>query len=83
MGFWGFGVFGEKIVDEDFFLRIFNRFGTIVYETNSFAEANQVGWNGTNLSGGEEPVGVYYYEFRLKFETGRIVEKTDTFYLVK
>lgn len=78
-----FKVFGEKIVDEDFFLRIFNRFGSIVYETTSFMEANETGWNGINLSGGEEPVGIYYYEYRLKFQNGNIEEGTDTFYLVK
>ena len=78
-----FRVFGERIVDEEFFLRVFNRLGVVVYETTSFEEANSNGWDGTNLSGGEEPTGVYYYEVRLKFENERIVEKNGAFYLVK
>lgn len=78
-----FRVFGEKVAEEDFYLRIFNRLGVVVYETSSFEEANQNGWNGINLSGGEEPTGVYYYEVRLKFVTDRVVEKSGAFYLVK
>jgi len=78
-----FKVFGEKIVEEDFFLRIFNRLGVVVYETSSFQEASRVGWDGTNLSGGEEPTGIYYYEARLKFENDRVVEKSEAFYLVR
>ena len=68
---------------KNFSLGIFNRLGVVVYETSSFEEANQNGWDGTNLSGGEEPTGVYYYEVRIKFVTDLIIEDTGAFYLVK
>jgi len=45
-------VYGQQIVDEDFIFRIYNRWGQLVYETNSFAEANTVGWRGESSTGG-------------------------------
>lgn len=79
-----FRVFGENIVDEDFSLEIYNRFGVVVYSTTSFAEANEVGWNGTNQStGGAQPTGLYFYTVRLKFNSDLIVNDQGAFYLVK
>ena len=79
-----FRVFGENISNEDFFLTIFNRLGVEVYSTTSFVEANRNGWNGNNqVTGAEEPTGIYYYQTRFKFVTGQIIEKSGAFYLVK
>lgn len=79
-----FRIFGENIENEDFFLTIFNRLGVEVYSTTSFVEANRNGWNGNNqVTGAEEPTGIYYYQTRFKFVTGQIIEKSGAFYLVK
>ncbi|WP_421763593.1 gliding motility-associated C-terminal domain-containing protein [Ekhidna sp.] len=79
-----FRIFGEKISEEEFELQIYNRYGVIVYSTNSFAEANQVGWNGENQkTGAQEPAGVYYYTVRFQFETRLPVQQKGAFYLVK
>ena len=78
-----FKILGERIVDQDFSLQIYNRLGVLVYETTSFTEANEVGWNGTNQSGGEEPTGIYYYTVRFKFITDSIEEKSGAFYLIR
>ncbi|MEM6642387.1 MAG: gliding motility-associated C-terminal domain-containing protein [Bacteroidota bacterium] len=78
-----FKIFGQKIVDENFDLQIFNKLGVRVYQTSSFSEANQSGWNGTNPSGGDEPTGVYYYTLRLTFERGQEESRQGAFYLVR
>ena len=80
-----FRIFGEKIVEEEFSLRIFNRFGIIVYQTTSFAEANRVGWDGINQNTGlEEPTGSYFYSLQLLRENQPAVEqKQGAFYLLR
>ncbi|MEQ9466722.1 MAG: gliding motility-associated C-terminal domain-containing protein [Ekhidna sp.] len=79
-----FRIFGENISSEDFDLQIYNRYGSVVYSTNSFEEANKTGWNGENQrTGAEEPAGVYYYTIRFRFDSGLPIEKKGAFYLVK
>ncbi len=78
-----FKVFGQRITNENFSLEIYNRLGVRVYSTNSFAEANENGWDGTNNSGRDEPTGIYYYSLRLTFERGETVERSGAFYLVR
>lgn len=78
-----FKIFGEKITNEEFNFRIYNRLGVIVYSTNSFIEANENGWDGTNPSGAEEATGVYYYSLQLTFEDGRTVNDGGSFYLIR
>jgi len=78
-----FKVFGQRITNENFSLQVYNRLGVRVYGTNSFTEASENGWDGTNLSGGEEPTGIYYYTLRLTFDRGQTVERSGAFYLVR
>ena len=78
-----FKIFGQKITNENFNLEIYNKLGILVYSTNSFSEANEIGWDGTNASGNEEPTGIYYYSLRLTFERGNSVNESGAFYLVR
>ena len=79
-----FRVFGECISEEGFDLQIYNRYGVVVFETSSFAEASLTGWNGNNQrTGAEEPAGVYYYTVRFQFETGLPIQEKGAFYLVR
>lgn len=43
---------------KNFTLKLFDRFGNVVYETKSFEEASTKGWDGKK-DGKEQPVGVY------------------------
>lgn len=61
-------VFGELIANTPFQIKIYNRFNTLVYQANSFDEANLVGWNGTNSTGKEEETGIYYVFVKYAFE---------------
>ncbi|SNS41112.1 gliding motility-associated C-terminal domain-containing protein [Ekhidna lutea] len=79
-----FKIFGEHISEDGFDLQIYNRYGVVVYSTNSFEEANQNGWDGENQqTGAEEPAGVYYYTVKFQFETGLPIQEKGAFYLVK
>jgi gliding motility-associated-like protein len=51
----------------DFKFRIFNREGSLVYETKDVAHATTVGWNGF-VQGTQQPNGIYYW--RIDGETG-------------
>lgn len=77
-----FRVFGERILQENFKMEIYNKFGSLVYSTESFDEANLVGWDGTNQrTGNEEPSGLYYYQVVLTRINGDIEPYTGPFYL--
>ncbi|WP_425393111.1 gliding motility-associated C-terminal domain-containing protein [Ekhidna sp.] len=79
-----FKVFGEQISESGFNLQVYNRYGVVVYSTDSFLEANTIGWDGENQStGAEEPAGLYYYTIRFQFETGLPIQTKGAFYLVK
>lgn len=78
-----FKVFGINIIEEGFYLRVFNRMGIVVYETSSYAEASEGGWDGRNLNGAEEPTGIYFYEVRLQFESEAAATDNGSFYLVR
>jgi hypothetical protein len=77
-----FRVFGEKILRENFKMEVYNKFGSLVYQTDSFDEANLNGWDGTNQrTGKQEPSGLYYYVVVLTRINGDIEERTGPFYL--
>lgn len=77
-----FRVFGEKILRENFSMQIYNKFGSLVFSTDSFDQANQVGWDGVNQrTGNQEPSGLYYYQVVLTRISGEIEEYTGPFYL--
>ena len=76
-------VYGQQIVDEDFIFRIYNRWGQLVYETNSFAEANTVGWRGESLTGGEESIGVYHYTLAGRFASGNPFKRQGSISVIR
>ncbi|BDD09068.1 hypothetical protein FUAX_15000 [Fulvitalea axinellae] len=64
-----FKVYGNAVT-QNFRLRIFNRQGILMYETNDLQEARSQGWNGTK-DGQKQPAGIYYWKLEGKFESGR------------
>ncbi len=75
-----FRVFGSGVVEDDFRMVVLNRYNQIVYETNSFLEAKEVGWDG-----GDEPGGLYFYVVELlRTDQGAQKEtRKGTFYLIR
>jgi hypothetical protein len=77
-------VYGTSVAPEDFSFRIYDKWGSIVYQTSDFTQANQSGWNGKNMSGGEPlPMGVYTYAVKGHFYDGSNFEKAGTVTLVR
>jgi hypothetical protein len=77
-------VFGTNIQAGDFMFRVFNRWGQVVYETNSLTQARQEGWNGGMLNSTDElPVGVYTFTVKGKYLDGTSFEKVGTATLMK
>jgi hypothetical protein len=76
-------VYGQQIVDEDFSFRIYNRWGQLVYETDSFTEANTIGWNGVSANGDEESLGVYQYTLAGRFVSGKPFSRQGTIKVIR
>ena len=49
----------------DYELKVFNRWGQLIFESNQLNE----GWNGRTNSGTEVPEGTYYYTIEIEGET--------------
>lgn len=79
-----FKIYGSKISPENFSVRVFNKWGLLVYETEDFTEANQIGWDGTHYNNGsEQPSGVYTYQVVGVFESGEEIEEVGTLTLIR
>jgi PKD repeat protein len=77
-------VYGNNIDDNDFYFKIVNRWGKVMYETESFAEANTVGWDGINNNNDVTlELNVFTYIVRGKFIEGNSFEQTGTITQVK
>ena len=77
-------VYGKSISNEGFLFRIYNRWGSMVYETYSYEEAKTVGWDGINSNTGKaETMGSYKYSLKGQFLNGKPIEKTGTIHLVR
>jgi hypothetical protein len=77
-------VYGRSIAPDDFSFKIYDKWGSVVYQTSDFIQANQTGWNGKNLSGGDPlPMGVYTYAVKGRFFDGSNFEKAGTVTLIR
>ena len=72
-------VYGTLIQENDFNFRIYNQWGQLVYQTNSFVEANSTGWTGDIKNNeGKQSNNVYTYTVEGKFFDGVQFTKTGT-----
>lgn len=77
-------VYGSNIDDFGFSFKIVNRWGKVMYKTDSFDEANNVGWGGVNNNTNEElELNVFTYILKGQFIEGESFEKTGTITQVK
>jgi len=63
---------------EDFLLRVFNRWGELVYESNNLFE----GWDGT-FRGKPQEMDAYAYTLRVRFANNRIEERQGNVTLLR
>lgn len=78
-----FQAYGEGV--ETFHLRIYNRQGVLCYETTSWQEARNRGWDG-KIGGQPAPAGVYVWTVEGTFDGGQPLQdkqgkKHGSFYL--
>jgi PKD repeat protein len=77
-------VYGNNIDENGFSFRIFNRWGNELYSTNSFQEANSIGWNGVKEGNSEsQKLNSFTYILTGNFTDGTKINKTGTITLVK
>ena len=77
-------VYGSNVDAVGFSFKIVNRWGKVMYETKSFSEANQVGWQGENKNTSEElELNVFTYILKGKFIEGSPFERTGTITQIK
>ncbi len=77
-------VYGKNVDEAQFTFMIVNRWGKVMYKTNSFNEANTVGWGGVNRNTNEEmELNVFTYLLRGRFAEGESFERTGTITQVK
>lgn len=58
-------------IPKDFELRVYNRWGNIIFETGDYTKA----WNGKEPNGSSAPAGAYIYYLRIKSPNDQIVEE--------
>ena len=77
-------VYGNDVSNQNFYFRIVNRWGNIMYETSSFDQANSQGWNGVDPDFDEpQPLTVFSYILRGQFNDGTPFERTGTVTLLR
>jgi hypothetical protein len=77
-------VYGENVDENDFSFTVVNRWGKIMYQTSSFAEANLNGWDGrSSVAGDEKALNVFSWIVKGKFTGGDDFEIAGTVTLVK
>jgi hypothetical protein len=76
-------VFGDQLTGESFRFLVFNRWGKVVYESNSLKEMIVNGWDGTSQGGGQFlPSGSYPFILQDKMKNGERMEKKGVISIV-
>ncbi|HLP20638.1 MAG TPA: gliding motility-associated C-terminal domain-containing protein, partial [Chitinophagales bacterium] len=75
-----FIVFGKNI--EQYEIRIYNRWGEIVYNSRDLSELNTGGWDGT-YKGAMQQVGTFVYYITARDRNGKLLEKKGNLTLIR
>ena len=77
-------VYAATLLAEPFSFRIFDRWGNLVYRTNSLAQARDEGWDGLRQPDRSPAApGVYQYHLRGVFENNSPINQTGTIMLFR
>lgn len=64
-------IYGTDLSEDNFLFEVYNRWGEVVYSTNSLSEAQTMGWNGSkNNSGDYLSGGTYTYKVEGQYTNG-------------
>lgn len=77
-------VYAKNLSHENFSIRIYDRFGSLVFFSDSAEEMLTNGWNGISSETGESLMsGVYTYKIQAFFESGAALNKTGSVTLLR
>jgi hypothetical protein len=69
-------IFGNQLEAEDFRFLVYNRWGLVVFESESLQDMIVKGWDGRNKTGGDLlPSGAYPYVLKARMKSGKKLEK--------
>jgi len=77
-------VYSSDIRPDDFVFRVFNKRGELIFESLSYPDMANDGWNGNNIRTSlmSEP-GMYTYTMTCRFKNGNQIDKTGTITLIQ
>ena len=75
-------IFGDRLSGDQFNFAVFNRWGNIVFETNSLDRMSTNGWDGRTADGNILISGTYPYRLTAYDKTGRKFEKTGVITII-
>ncbi len=79
-----FKVYGVNIATESLQLQIYNRWGNLIFNSQSISELTEKGWDGKNQTTQKEEIqGVYTYVLKGRFNTGKVFQKKGTITLIR
>lgn len=77
-------VYGDAIAAEDFSFRVYNKWGTLIFESDDLTAMQQEGWRGNDQNSNEElPLGVYTYVMKGRFINGKSFNQTGSITLIR
>jgi len=76
-------IYGDDFSEIDFSFMVFNKWGNLIFSSNSIEFMKNNGWDGTNKNNGKkEPNGMYSYVIKGKDVNGNKIEKTGTIMII-
>ena len=76
-------IYGNQFVAEGFQVRIYNRWGNLIFESESLEALKQTGWDGRNAATGKvENAGVYTYTLKGKLINEEVFQKIGSIHLI-
>lgn len=68
-------VFGSNLTPIDFYFQVFNRWGLLIFETQSYADMAAAGWDGRQ-NGNMLPSGVYPFSIKYIDTSAKTIQQT-------
>jgi hypothetical protein len=75
-------IFGDNLSPLNFSFQVFNRWGLLIFESESFADMERVGWDGSK-QGSVLPSGVYPYSLKYVDTTGQAIQRSGVITIVQ
>jgi len=76
-------IYGDNFSENDFIFMVYNKWGNLIFSTNSLEYMQNTGWNGNNQNTGKpESNGMYSYIIKAIDAEGKKLEKTGTIMII-